>query len=48
VGGAVADPDVADPDTVTLRELARRLRDADEWTTVLLDAGDGLLCAART
>jgi len=41
-GGRVAEPTVRDPDTVTLREVVKALRDADEWIPALLPTGDGL------
>lgn len=41
------DPAVNDPDTAILRELVGYLRDAPEWTSALLDAGHGLLCAVK-
>jgi predicted O-methyltransferase YrrM len=47
-GGRVTDPAIRDPETVTLREVVKALRDADEWTPALLPIGEGLLCAART
>jgi predicted O-methyltransferase YrrM len=47
-GGRVTDPAIRDPETVTLREVVKSLRDADEWTPALLPVGEGLLCAART
>lgn len=46
--GEVADPGATDLDTRTMRELAAYLRDAPEWLPALLNAGAGLLCAART
>ena len=46
-GGRVADPTARDRETVTLRELAKTIRDAEEWVPALLPAGDGLLCAVR-
>jgi predicted O-methyltransferase YrrM len=46
-GGRVAEPTVRDPDTVTLREVVKSLRDADEWIPALLPTGDGLLCAVK-
>jgi predicted O-methyltransferase YrrM len=46
-GGRVTDPAIRDPETVTLREVVKALRDADEWTPALLPIGQGLLCAAR-
>jgi predicted O-methyltransferase YrrM len=46
-GGKVADPAARDADTVTVREVVKSLRDADEWVPALLPAGDGLLCAVK-
>jgi predicted O-methyltransferase YrrM len=46
-GGRVTDPTIRDPETVTLREVVKGLRDSDEWTPALFPLGDGLLCAAR-
>jgi predicted O-methyltransferase YrrM len=43
----VADPSQHDPDTVTLRELVRTVRDDDRLVSALLAAGDGLLVAAK-
>jgi predicted O-methyltransferase YrrM len=43
----VADPAQRDPETVTLRELGKALRDDDRVVPVLLPVGDGLLCAVR-
>jgi predicted O-methyltransferase YrrM len=43
----VADPAQRDPDTLTLRDLGRSLRDDDRFVSVLLAAGDGLLVAAK-
>jgi predicted O-methyltransferase YrrM len=52
VGAALADgsTDSAahDPDAVILRELVHRLRDEPGWAALLLEAGEGLLCAALT
>jgi predicted O-methyltransferase YrrM len=46
-GGKVADPAIRDPDTVTLREVVKALREADEWIPAMLPTGDGLLCAVK-
>jgi len=46
-GGRVGDATARDPDSVTLREILKTVRDADEWTPALLPAGDGLLCAVK-
>jgi len=46
--GRIADPDATDPDTVVLREMARRLRDDERLVPVLLPLGAGLLAAVKT
>jgi predicted O-methyltransferase YrrM len=46
-GGRVADSTARDPQTVALRELAKAIRDDDEWTSALIPVGDGLLCGVR-
>lgn len=43
----VADPSQRDPDTVTLRELCRTVRDDKRLIASLLPVGDGLLVAAK-
>jgi predicted O-methyltransferase YrrM len=43
----VADPGQRDPDTVTLRDLGRAVRDDKRLLSVLLPVGDGLLVAAK-
>jgi predicted O-methyltransferase YrrM len=43
----VADSSVHDADTVTLRELARTVRDDERLVTTLLPVGDGLLVAVK-
>lgn len=43
----VADPAQRDPDTTTLRDLGRSVRDDDRLISSLLPVGDGLLVAAR-
>lgn len=43
----VADPAQRDPDTVTLRDLGRAVRDDNRLLSVLLPVGDGLLVAAK-
>ena len=45
--GRVADPAARDRDTVTIREVVKGLRDADEWIPALLPTGSGLLCAVK-
>jgi predicted O-methyltransferase YrrM len=43
-----ADDDAPDdPDAMIMRELRHRLRTEPHWSAVLLETGDGLLCAAR-
>lgn len=46
-GGRVADPSARDLESVTLRELVRYIRDADEWLPALIGAGEGLLGAVK-
>lgn len=46
-GGRVADPTMRDPQTVSLREVVKSFRDADEWSPAVVPVGDGLLCAVR-
>jgi predicted O-methyltransferase YrrM len=43
----VADPAQRDPETVTIRELGKSVRDDERLVTVMLAAGDGLLCAVK-
>ncbi len=43
----VADPAQRDEETVTVRELGRRVADHDDLVAVLLPVGDGLLCAKK-
>jgi predicted O-methyltransferase YrrM len=47
-GGRVPDPAARDPQSVTLRELAKSVRDSDDWLPALLPVADGLLTAVRT
>ncbi len=44
----VTDPDVTDPGSVALREVARQVREDDRLVSVLLPLGDGLLAAVAT
>jgi predicted O-methyltransferase YrrM len=44
----VTDPDVGDPGSVALREVARQMREDDRLVSVLLPLGDGLLAAVAT
>jgi predicted O-methyltransferase YrrM len=46
-GGRVADPAARDPETVTLREVVKSMREAEEWIPALLPTADGLLCAVK-
>jgi predicted O-methyltransferase YrrM len=46
-GGRIADPAARDAQTAALREIVKRMRDADEWVPALLPAGDGLLTAVK-
>ncbi|GAA3516910.1 O-methyltransferase [Actinocatenispora rupis] len=46
--GRVPDPAARDPETVTLRELTKSIRDADEWLPALLPIADGLLTAVKS
>ena len=43
----VSDPAVRDPETRTLREVGKMIRDHDEFTASLLPVGDGLLVAVK-
>jgi predicted O-methyltransferase YrrM len=43
----VADPAQRDPETVTIRELGKSLREDERVVAVLLPVGDGLLCAVK-
>ncbi len=44
-GGKVADGSARDPETVSLREVARMVRDHDHLAAAVLPVGDGLLAA---
>ncbi|MFV2017626.1 O-methyltransferase [Micromonospora sp. LOL_023] len=46
-GGRIGDPAARDAETVTIREVVKAIREADEWVPALLPAGDGLLAAVR-
>ena len=43
----VADPAQRDNETVTIREMAKSLREDDGWVSLLLPVGDGLLVAKK-
>ncbi|MGH3647749.1 MAG: O-methyltransferase [Micromonosporaceae bacterium] len=47
-GGKVIDPAARDPESVSMREVVKSLRDAEEWTSALLPVGDGLLVAVKS
>jgi predicted O-methyltransferase YrrM len=46
-GGRIGDPAARDPDTVSVREVVKELREAEGWVPALLPAGDGLLAAVK-
>jgi len=46
-GGRIADPAARDPDTVTVREVVKAVRESDDWTPALLPTGEGLLVAVK-
>jgi predicted O-methyltransferase YrrM len=46
-GGRIGDPTARDPQTVTMRELAKAIRDDERWIPAVVPGGDGLLCAVR-
>ena len=43
----VADPSQRDDNTVTIRELGKRIAEDDDLVSVLLPVGDGLLAAKK-
>jgi len=47
-GGRVADPTARDAETVSMRELARVVREDERLTAAMLPVGAGLLAATRT
>ena len=47
-GGRIAEPSARDADTVSLRELAKMVRDEPRLVTAALPVGQGLLVAALT
>ena len=48
LGHGALDPDVADPDTLAVREVARQAREDDRLAPILLPLSDGLLAAVKT
>ena len=46
-GGRVADPDLTDPETSAIREVAGLVRQDERLVPLLLPVGDGLLAAVK-
>jgi predicted O-methyltransferase YrrM len=46
-GGRIGDPAARDPDTITIRETVKAVRESEDWIPALLPTGDGLLVAVR-
>jgi predicted O-methyltransferase YrrM len=46
-GGRISDSAARDAATVTVREMVKAVREADEWIPALLPIGEGLLIAVR-
>lgn len=46
-GGRIGDPAARDLETVTIREVVKAVREAEEWIPALLPTGDGLLAAVK-
>ncbi|MEJ3743232.1 O-methyltransferase [Actinomycetes bacterium KLBMP 9797] len=46
-GGRIGDPAARDLETVTVREVVKTVREADDWISALLPAGTGLLAAIK-
>jgi predicted O-methyltransferase YrrM len=46
-GGRVADPDLTDPETSAIREVAGLVRQDERLVPLLLPVGDGLLTAVK-
>lgn len=46
-GGRIGDPAARDPDTVTVREVVKAVRESDEWIPAVLPTGEGLLAAVK-
>lgn len=47
-GGRIGDPAARDPDTVTIRETLKNVREAEEWIPALLPTNAGLLAAVKS
>jgi len=46
-GGRIGDPAARDPETVTVRETVKAVRESEDWIPALLPVGDGLLAAVK-
>jgi predicted O-methyltransferase YrrM len=46
-GGRIGDPAARDPDTITVRETVKAVRESEDWIPALLPTGAGLLVAVR-
>jgi predicted O-methyltransferase YrrM len=46
-GGRIGDPAARDPDTITIRETVKAVRESEEWIPALLPTGAGVLVAVR-
>jgi predicted O-methyltransferase YrrM len=46
-GGRITDPSARDVDTLTIREMMRAVRDAEEWIAAVIPSGAGLLTAVK-
>ncbi len=46
-GGRISDPSARDPDTITIRETVKAIRESEEWIPALVPAGAGLLTAVK-
>lgn len=45
--GRIGDPAARDPATLVMREVAKSVRESEEWIPALLPVGDGLLVAVK-
>ena len=43
----VADPAARDPETTAIRDLGTTMLESEDWVSVLLPTGDGLLCGVK-
>lgn len=46
-GGRIGDPAARDPETVTVREVVKAVRESEDWIPALLPTGEGLLAAVK-